>query len=123
MSIFFFKQKTAYEMRISDWSSDVCSSDLGDVTARPSRWHIYREMQAPRPATGWRRILLAYGHRPGQPSRAHAPLHRPEERWPARLPVGFRGRRYAFRCGLDCAGGGSKGINDGTKITGRCAGL
>src|SRR3546814_5146200 len=29
-SIFFFKQKTAYEMRISDWSSDVCSSDLID---------------------------------------------------------------------------------------------
>src|SRR3546814_9402598 len=30
---FFFKQKTAYEMRISDWSSDVCSSDL---SARPT---------------------------------------------------------------------------------------
>src|SRR3546814_14097676 len=30
---FFFKQKTAYEMRISDWSSDVCSSDL-----RTDRW-------------------------------------------------------------------------------------
>src|SRR3546814_2746830 len=28
MFVFFFKQKTAYEMRISDWSSDVCSSDL-----------------------------------------------------------------------------------------------
>src|SRR3546814_13921351 len=28
--LFFFKQKTAYEMRISDWSSDVCSSDLRD---------------------------------------------------------------------------------------------
>src|SRR3546814_7758702 len=28
MYIFFFKQKTAYELRISDWSSDVCSSDL-----------------------------------------------------------------------------------------------
>src|SRR3546814_5050288 len=28
---FFFKQKTAYEMRISDWSSDVCSSDLKDA--------------------------------------------------------------------------------------------
>src|SRR3546814_7040829 len=28
---FFFKQKTAYEMRISDWSSDVCSSDLLDT--------------------------------------------------------------------------------------------
>src|SRR3546814_8046887 len=28
---FFFKQKTAYEMRISDWSSDVCSSDLAPL--------------------------------------------------------------------------------------------
>src|SRR3546814_5411340 len=28
INVFFFKQKTAYEMRISDWSSDVCSSDL-----------------------------------------------------------------------------------------------
>src|SRR3546814_13075715 len=35
MVVFFFKQKTAYEMRISDWSSDVCSSDLRDpVRAR-----------------------------------------------------------------------------------------
>src|SRR3546814_2632408 len=31
VSFFFFKQKTAYEMRISDWSSDVCSSDLGEA--------------------------------------------------------------------------------------------
>src|SRR3546814_3871747 len=30
---FFFKQKTAYEMRISDWSSDVCSSDLASLTS------------------------------------------------------------------------------------------
>src|SRR3546814_16635243 len=30
---FFFKQKTAYEMRISDWSSDVCSSDLPSDSA------------------------------------------------------------------------------------------
>src|SRR3546814_6338622 len=30
---FFFKQKTAYEMRISDWSSDVCSSDPADAVA------------------------------------------------------------------------------------------
>src|SRR3546814_17094898 len=29
--LFFFKQKTAYEMRISDWSSDVCSSDLARI--------------------------------------------------------------------------------------------
>src|SRR3546814_16842018 len=32
---FFFKQKTAYEMRISDWSSDVCSSDLALGIERP----------------------------------------------------------------------------------------
>src|SRR3546814_5020419 len=32
--LFFIKQKTAYEMRISDWSSDVCSSDLGGY------WHF-----------------------------------------------------------------------------------
>src|SRR3546814_1277578 len=41
---FFFKQKTAYEMRISDWSSDVCSSDLyvllGDELDSP-RGRIY----------------------------------------------------------------------------------
>src|SRR3546814_4208415 len=34
---FFFKQKTAYEMRISDWSSDVCSSDLMKPNARKVR--------------------------------------------------------------------------------------
>src|SRR3546814_3378967 len=33
--VFFFKQKTAYEMRISDWSSDVCSSDLPSTRAAP----------------------------------------------------------------------------------------
>src|SRR3546814_17346480 len=34
--VFFFKQKTAYEMRISDWSSDVCSSDLIHIDMRYS---------------------------------------------------------------------------------------
>src|SRR3546814_16564657 len=37
---FFFKQKTAYEMRISDWSSDVCSSDL--LVAVPASRGSYR---------------------------------------------------------------------------------
>src|SRR3546814_10595400 len=36
VSCFFYKQKTAYEMRISDWSSDVCSSDLAAARSRPS---------------------------------------------------------------------------------------
>src|SRR3546814_9514939 len=41
--VFFFKQKTAYEMRISDWSSDVCSSDL-----RPC-YHLRRCSRKSRP--------------------------------------------------------------------------
>src|SRR3546814_1543605 len=36
---FFFKQKTAYEMRISDWSSDVCSSDLNFFLSGVTRIH------------------------------------------------------------------------------------
>src|SRR3546814_10541130 len=46
MVVFFFKQKTAYEMRISDWSSDVCSSDLtvqyGTPAAELPRWRLRR---------------------------------------------------------------------------------
>src|SRR3546814_6768072 len=38
---FFFKQKTAYEMRISDWSSDVCSSDLRIKTRALRGWATY----------------------------------------------------------------------------------
>src|SRR3546814_13483904 len=37
---FLFKQKTAYEMRISDWSSDVCSSDLSIVTLKIVHGHV-----------------------------------------------------------------------------------
>src|SRR3546814_8105913 len=46
---FFFKQKTAYEMRISDWSSDVCSSDL-EAAAHGNRLHgkLRVEQQPPR---------------------------------------------------------------------------
>src|SRR3546814_8179424 len=50
MCFFFFKQKTAYEMRISDWSSDVCSSDLAE---QREDWH------------GGRRALLAAEHQRG----------------------------------------------------------
>src|SRR3546814_2535770 len=45
---FFFKQKTAYEMRISDWSSDVCSSDLPE-----------REFSADQP---WRLLPRSHIH-------------------------------------------------------------
>src|SRR3546814_5730431 len=46
--VFFFKQKTAYEMRISDWSSDVCSSDLID-TARAQFDTVVQDPSLPDP--------------------------------------------------------------------------
>src|SRR3546814_3466569 len=38
--VLFFKQKTAYEMRISDWSSDVCSSDLMNTRKMGAYWSL-----------------------------------------------------------------------------------
>src|SRR3546814_12857262 len=51
---FFFKQKTAYEMRISDWSSDVCSSDLGAQGGNSAA-----QVQGV-PTSGWRQPLPAH---------------------------------------------------------------
>src|SRR3546814_8441734 len=45
---FFFKQKTAYEMRISDWSSDVCSSDL-DIVDHPDHEETAEYQHEPLP--------------------------------------------------------------------------
>src|SRR3546814_4110920 len=56
---FFFKQKTAYEMRISDWSSDVCSSDLIARCLKHLRFPLIFE------------ILVAIQH--GKQAKAHRP--------------------------------------------------
>src|SRR3546814_6990069 len=56
---FFFKQKTAYEMRISDWSSDVCSSDLCWTVphAAPPPWLIrLKKRRSPSPSSRPRAI-------------------------------------------------------------------
>src|SRR3546814_5416917 len=57
---FFFKQKTAYEMHISDWSSDVCSSDLPDppqaLRCRSMRRHHNTNSNV---------FTLAFGQAPG----------------------------------------------------------
>src|SRR3546814_10532770 len=81
----FFKQKPAYEMRISDCSSDVCSSDLGLGAGRHPTPDAGGVPRASRPAM---RLLHArYGHerdRPGaeepDPVRARNPRMRSEER-------------------------------------------
>src|SRR3546814_16502467 len=58
--VFFFKQKTAYEMRISDWSSDVCSSDLPAPHVRHSARHHNTGQRCER-AHGRRWIAPDYG--------------------------------------------------------------
>src|SRR3546814_10746407 len=55
LCFFFFKQKTAYEMRISDWSSDVCSSDL-----RHAAFALHRLHQDRRRLPGDRRAQLVH---------------------------------------------------------------
>src|SRR3546814_9723488 len=56
---FFFKQKTAYEMRISDWSSDVCSSDLCGRGGGP----VHRDARkSGRRAKRWREHGADEGH-------------------------------------------------------------
>src|SRR3546814_13523921 len=67
MLVFFFKQKTAYEMRISDWSSDVCSSDLdpGDARGREDV-ALGRVAAADRSEGLWRHGDAAAGDRAAQ---------------------------------------------------------
>src|SRR3546814_5873557 len=72
--VFFFKQKTAYEMRISDWSSDVCSSDLSGNADSPSADSL-----------------------PESPdSRCSGPQGVPDSRQPARTPQ-QKGERLGWR--------------------------
>src|SRR3546814_3491935 len=68
--VFFFKQKTAYEMRISDWSSDVCSSDLGPKNLRISGRHR-AEGDPHRDRRDARRIFPANQRRDARQEPAH----------------------------------------------------
>src|SRR3546814_5305599 len=90
MYFFFFKQKTAYELRISDWSSDVCSSDL--VSRRPpllkiacgmgsslSREYLTRALQAAgitalflKSLISWRSVPTLPPHRSALPTTSFA---------------------------------------------------
>src|SRR3546814_17899536 len=107
--IFFFKQKTAYEMRISDWSSDVCSSDLhcGDVRAQSicvgGTWRLFHDAA--------HRARRAESRRQ---ARAH-PLR------PLRRRTALRGRSEERRVGKECVSTcryrGSPSLSKKTQIT------
>src|SRR3546814_3210280 len=76
MFVFFFKQKTAYEMRISDWSSDVCSSDL--VAAGAWSHRLAAQIGDKVPLESERGYHMVVGHQPV----------------PTRRPVSFIERRF-----------------------------
>src|SRR3546814_11243776 len=92
---FFFKQKTAYEMRISDWSSDVCSSDL-PAARSPRRARTCR----PVPGAGhgersaWLRLrwpmLRWFAPRAAPSTPVKAPAPHPES-WPGPFYRGYLG--------------------------------
>src|SRR3546814_6362123 len=64
-TFFFFKQKTAYELRISDWSSDVCSSDLPLYQRTPGAVGAIGGRQPDEGQIVSALIMLAFGLEPG----------------------------------------------------------
>src|SRR3546814_7487999 len=70
---FFFKQNTAYDMRISDWSSDVCSSDLPDWfrDAKFGIWAHWSAQCVPEAGDWYGRLMYVQGH----PMYAHHLAH------------------------------------------------
>src|SRR3546814_4310707 len=89
MFFFFFKQKTAYEMRISDWSSDVCSSDLVDAALQFLELDAARQQDQERGSEGRSEDVDAE-HGVGQHHQANDAEGRSEE------------RRVGKECGSKC---------------------
>src|SRR3546814_1470934 len=91
--VFFFNQKTAYEMRISDWSSDVCSSDLGGT---------WRPVSPTSP--GCDRTAFLCVHVPAAPEQARCL----QTRWRSSAANGQRWKRSEERrVGKECIRTGS----------------
>src|SRR3546814_3355831 len=99
VGFFFFKQKTADEMRISDWSSDVCSSDL----RAPACWA--------RPRLRKKRPAGRRGPGPGPAPWPAARRRRGGERACGSWLGGFRGGG-GLRCRVACIGRRGRGIVD-----------
>src|SRR3546814_4041366 len=110
--IFFFKQKTAYELRISDWSSDVCSSDLTfDVIVTPTDERAYTIVGEAVDRSGLARATLA----PREGMAAEVPPLRSR-------PVATMKDMGMDMSGMDMAGA-SGGTNDLSKPDGDMVGM
>src|SRR3546814_942632 len=98
---FFFKQKTASDMRISDWSSDVCSSDLRGRGDGRGRGPLVRHDRAQRGVLVVHREELLLRHQRAR----EAPAVPPELRWPPQaLPRDRAGEGHRLRRLRDDAG-------------------
>src|SRR3546814_1125389 len=86
---FFFKQKTAYEMRISDWSSDVCSSDLAQIS------HVFPISAAD--GSGWQLLRAFPNAGKARPLKTEAELHFGE-----RVALFMEWRSEERRVGKEC---------------------
>src|SRR3546814_17656735 len=92
---FFFKQKTAYEMRISDWSSDVCSSDLSEISIPERSERVFlRELM-----DGGRRRVRAHGALNGRVRENAVDEGRGQA---AQFPGGSEVRRVGQECVSKC---------------------
>src|SRR3546814_4706911 len=99
--LFFFKQKTAYEMRISDWSSDVCSSDLDGPVDLQFQSGLPRCADALRVGTARRDAAVSRVSRVAPRTRAPGPI-------PAPNPgshTGFSGDEHDARVAGERPGG------------------
>src|SRR3546814_71675 len=99
---FFFKQKTAYDMRISDWSSDVCSSDLPETvgwreTAGGDCQNLAEEPAYSDPGRGNQRP--GYSNRKGDPGGTEPDRQGQDHAYHCPPPVHHRGCRRNCRAG------------------------
>src|SRR3546814_13081314 len=101
--VFFFKQKTAYEMRISDWSSDVCSSDLPCRSGETQTWpsdHCDHSRSCR--TFGWSlSTLSSMGRSRGSNIRVSAPRCC-RMRWASSASLRSEARRVGKECGSTC---------------------
>src|SRR3546814_17052505 len=95
VGVFFFKQKTAYEMRISDWSSDMCSSDLG--------WWAGAASVAMAARAGVPRALRGQGPLPECDAAGADPRHHPSAAGPARYRGSGAAAYAQERAGMSAA--------------------
>src|SRR3546814_7243733 len=93
--ICYFKQKTAYEMRISDWSSDVCSSDLLSFTWRPCAFYSAARFRGTETDATDRRQISASG----ATIDAHDDFQNHAGGIGDQRPFGLRNEHSAIRCG------------------------